>query len=221
MKKALFALVALAAVFAVPAESMAGQAEVRLAPIRSSYAPPGLGRNQGWLTITNRDWKDYTVTIMKKGKMAINEGAAYGGTVIRSGTSVTIALEKDTWEMYGSSGEKLKCKVREGRTSTINLEPFGYVNNSGLRGVSNDGDKVRSQTLIENYAPPPVIIERPPVIVERPVIVPAPPPVIVNRPPIIVNRPHRPAPPPPPPRRPPHHNNRRDGWGFTFGYNSR
>ncbi len=219
MRKLLPALFAAVLLCALPSEAAAAQVEVRLAPVSRTYAPPPLGRKQGWLTIVNRDWKPYTVSIMKKGRMALTEGEIHGGgTIIRSGQSVTMAVEKDTWELFGSSGGKLKCKVREGRTSTISLEPYGYANSAGLRGVSNDGEDVRAEVLVEAYAPPPVVVQRPPVVVERPVIVERPvvvappPPVIVHRPPVVVHRPyHR----PPPPRR-----RNRDGWDFTFGFGS-
>ncbi len=229
----------LAVAIAVPAESAAGQAEVRLAPLGASYAPPPLGRNQGWLTITNRDWKPYTVTVSGRGRMSIAQGALPRGTVVRSGSSVTIAVDRDNWEIYGASGDELRCRVREGRTSTISLEPFGSVNGTGLRGVSNDGDRVRTEVLFESYAPP-VVVQRPPVIVQPappPVIVqPPPPPVIVHTPPpVVVQRPPVVVMPPPPPPPPPHHgrpthrppghrpgpDRDRGGWGFTFGFSSR
>ncbi len=223
-----FLVLVFAVSLAVPAEGFAAQAAVRLAPLGASYAPPSLGRKQGWLTITNRDWKPYTVSVMRKGRMSIVEGDLPHGTVIRSGNSVTIAVEKDTWDLIGSSGEKLECRVREGRTSTISLEPFGFVNNSGLRGVSNDGERVRTEVLFEAYAPPPapIVVQRPPVIVQQPPVVVHQPPVVVQRPPVVVH-----APPPvvvvPPHRRPTHRppahrpGHGRDGWGFTFGFNSR
>ncbi len=211
----------LALALALPREAAAAaQIEVRLAPINRTYAPPPLARKQGWLTIVNRDWKPYTLNIMKKGRMAITEGEIHGGgTIIRSGQSVTFAVEKDTWELLGSSGEKLKCKVREGRTSTISLEPYGFSGNSGLRGVSNDGEDVRSEILIPNYAPPVVVAPPAPVIVHRPpppppVVIAQPPPVIIHRPPVVVERPHH---RPPPPRR---HHRDRNGWGFTFGFDN-
>lgn len=242
MKKGLLALaaVAMALVLAVPAPARAAGAEVRLAPLGRSYAPPHLGHKQGWLSISNRDWQDYTWVENKKGRATLYEGRmGYPGAVyIPSGTTITIAVEKDTWEIMGNTNDKLKVKVREGRTSTVSLEPFGYSGNNGLRGISNDGDRVRDEVLFDAYvppvivqqpptviverpAPPPVIIERPapPVIIERP----APPPVIVHRPPVVVHRPppviHRPPPPPPP--RPSHRPHRDKGWGFNFGFSSR
>jgi hypothetical protein len=224
MKKILSGVLALAVIagFALPAEGRAAHAEVRLAPIARTFAPPSLRRNQGWLTITNRDWKPYTVNITRKGRMSLTPGVIHGGTVIQSGNSVTMAMDEDTWEILGPSGQELGCRVREGRTSTISLEPFGAANASGLRGVSNDGLRVRNEILVPGYTPPP-----PPVVVQRPpVIVHTPPPVIINRPPaVIVNRPGRPGRPGPdrrPTHRPPAHrpNRDRDGWNFSFGFNS-
>lgn len=228
MKKGLLALaaIALAVVLATPANALAAGAEVRLAPLGRSYAPPHLGSKQGWLSISNRDWQDYTFVENKKGRATLYEGRmGYpGGIVIPSGSTITIAVEKDTWEIMGNTGDRLKVKVREGRTSTVSLEPFGYAGNSGLRGISNDGDKVRDEILFDVYMAPPVVIQQPPVVVQRPPTViierPAPPPVIVHRSPVVVHRPGPPRPPPPPPR-PPSRPHRDKGWGFNFGFNSR
>ena len=223
MKKGLLALAAIALATVLASSAQAGQvhvqAEVRLAPVGRSYAPPALGRKQGWLTISNRDWQDYTLVVDRKDKLFLyRAGQGYGGMVIPSGATMTIALEKETYDLYGNNSDKLKVKIREGRTTSLSLEPFGYVGNTGLMGVVNDGDKVRNEVLYDNYAPPVVIQQPPTVIVNRP---PPPPPVIIQRPPVVVQRPpyHRPPAhrPPPPPRR----NDRRDGWGFTFGYSSR
>lgn len=220
-----FLVLAFVLSLAVPADGFAGQA-VRLAPVGASYAPPRLGRNQGWLTIANRDWKPYTVNITRKGRMSIMEGALPNGTVIRSGNSVTLAVDRDTWNILGPSGKDLECRVREGRTSTVSLEPFGFANNSGLRGVSNDGDRVRDEVLFESYIPP-VVVQRPPVVIQRPPVVVQRPPVVVHTPPpVIVNRSHVVTPPRRrpthrPPAQRPGRDRDRDGWGFTFGFNSR
>lgn len=223
MKKGLLGLgiLALAIAIAVPSRAHAMQAEVRLAPMGRSFAPPSLGRKDGWLAISNRDWQPYTIVIERKGRASIYEGAQrYAGQqsfVIPSGATMTIALEKDSWEFRGNNDDKLKVKVREGRTSTLSLEPFGPVGNTGLRGISNDGDKVRSEILFDTYVAP-IVVQRPPVIVQTP----PPPPVIVTRPPVIVERP-RPRPPyhrPPPPSHRPRPG-RNDGWGFSFDFNSR
>lgn len=218
MKKGLLAIgfIALAVALAFPAQAHARQAEVRLAPMGRSYSPPPLGRKQGWLTISNRDWQTYSIVVTGKDKIFVyraNQGQ--GGLVIPSGATMTIALEKETYDLYGNNSEKLKVKVREGRTTTLSLEPFGYTGNTGLMGVVNDGDKVRNEVLFDDYAPP-VIIQQPPptVIVNRP----PPPPVIIQRPPVVVGRPYHRPPPPPPPR---HHGNRKGGWGITFNFDGR
>lgn len=219
MKKGLLAIgfAALALVMAIPGQAHAMQAEVRLAPMGRSYSPPPLGRRQGWLTVSNRDWQNYTLVVDRKDKIFIYRGGqGYGGVVIPSGATITIALEKETYDLYGNNSDKLKVKVREGRTTTLSLEPFGYVGNTGLMGVVNDGDKVRNEVLFDNYAPPVVIQPPPTIIVNRP---PPPPPVIVNRPPVIVHRPPAHRPPPPPPRH--RDRGRKDGWGFSFGFDSR
>ena len=233
MKKYVLALAAVAvfATFAMPsadARDVHIQAQVNLAPLGRSYSPPPLGRKQGWLTVSNRDWQSYSVVITGKDKIYLyRDGDGYGGMVIPSGATVTIALEKETYDLYGNNPDKLKVKIREGRTTTLSLEPFGYVGNTGVRGIVNDGDKVRDEILFDAYTAPIVVAPQPPaVIINRP---PPPPPVIISRPPPSSHRPppsyghgrpgrpggHRP-PPPPPPR--PGHHDKKDGWGFVFGF---
>lgn len=206
-----------------------GGGMITSAPIVKVYSPPPLMHKQGWLEVSNRDWIDYTLTRGKDDRLFLSRGAIQrgGGIIIPSGATVALALEKDDYDLYGESPEKLKVDVREGRTTTLSLDPFGPVEYSGLTGVVNDGKRVRSSTLFESRQPPVVVVQPapPPVIVQpapRPVYVqpapvvvvrpapPPPPPVIVRPPPVVV----RPAPPPPPP--PPY---RRDkGWGFSFFY---
>jgi hypothetical protein len=222
-------LVALVAALAAPALAEARDyhvgAQVTLAPLGRSHSPPPLGRKQGWLTVSNRDWETYTLVVSGKDTLSLyRAGTGYGGMIIPSGATVTIALEKDTYDLYGNNPDKLKVKVREGRTTTLVLEPYGYVGRSGLLGVVNDGDKVRDGILFDTYTAPPVIVQpAPPVIVQpsRPIIVnrpPPPPPVIISRPPAH----HRPPPPPPHrPGRPGGHGGKGDGWNVVFGFGSR
>ncbi|MCC8180176.1 MAG: hypothetical protein LIP23_04590 [Planctomycetes bacterium] len=210
------------------------EVHVSLAPQTRSYAPPPLGRRQGWLTVTNRDWKTYTLVQTGNDRLYLYDVAAAGGIAIPSGATVTLALERDTYDLYGANSERLRVRVREGRTTSLDLEPIGYVGRTGLRAIVNDGDRVRDAVLFDVYSAP-VIIQRPPVIIENR---PPPPPVIINRPP--VHRPnHRPPPPPPPshnrpgPNRPgpggpgrpggpggPGHRppEKKDSWGFVFGF---
>ncbi len=219
MKKGLLGIAL--AVMAVAASASALEVDVRLAPLGRSYPPPPIVRNQGWLSVSNRDWQPYTVVIEKKGRASLYQGSQnYPGmqcVTIPSGSTMILALEKDTWEFRGNTDTKLKVKVREGRTSTLSLEPYGPAGNSGLRGITNDGDKVRNEILFQSYYEPPVIVRQPTVVVHRPP--PPPPPIIVQRPPVIVAPPphHRPPShhrrPPPPPR----HD---DGWNFSFGFSS-
>lgn len=204
------ALVIAAVAIVVPARAGAldADAEVTFAPLARSYEPPAIRGKQGWLSVSNRDWQPYTVVIEKKGRASLYRGGqSYPGMqcfIIPSGATTTLALEKDTWEFRGNNNDELDVKVREGRTSTLSLEPFGPMGRTGLRGVSNDGDKVRTRVLFDNYYAPPVVVSPPTVIV------PPPPPVIVHRPPIIVHRPpvivHH---PPVVVHRPPHFGGRR------------
>ncbi len=214
MKKALIALIAIMVVALMP-QSQAAGVQIQLAPLSRSYNPPPLGRKQGWLVISNRDWQDYTMNIdYNSEKLYLyRAGEGWGSVHIPSGTSITIALNKNTWDLYGKTDSRLKVRVREGRTTSLSLEPFGYQGSAGLNGVVNDGDRVRNEVIFESYAPPVVVrpAPRPPtVIVEQP-------PVVVHRPPPVVVRPPAHRPPPPPPRRPPHGRPGRDkGWGFSL-----
>ncbi|MDR0362166.1 MAG: hypothetical protein LBJ46_05715 [Planctomycetota bacterium] len=187
-------------------------AQIAHAPLHHSHNPPPLGRKQGWLVISNRDWMDYSLMIdYSKEKIYLyRPGMGYGTVQAPSGTSITLALPKDNWDVYGQGDQKLKVRIREGRTTTLSLEPFGYAGNTGLNAVANDGDRVRSETLFFDI--PQIIVQPPPVVV-------APPP----RPPVVIMPPpHRPPPhrPPhrPPPHRPPHGpgRDRNKGWGFSL-----
>ncbi|MCC8190688.1 MAG: hypothetical protein LIP77_08650 [Planctomycetes bacterium] len=196
-------------------------AEITLAPLgRHHGSPPPLGRRQGWLTISNRDWQPYTLAANHKERLFLyRAGSGGGGILIPSGTTVTIALEKGTYDLYGSTSDKIKVKIREGRTSTLSLEPFGYANSPGLRGVVNDGDKVRTGTLFDPYITT-VVRPGPPVVVAPP-----PPSVIVAPPPVVIRPPaHRPPPPRPGPGHRPGpggHGGKNDGWGFVIGFGKR
>lgn len=219
MRKGLTTLgfVVLAVALATPAigfsRDVIVSAEVTYAPVRRHGAPPPpLGRKQGWLTITNRDWQPYSVAVQGNDKIFVyRDGGRYGGIVVPSGSTVTIALEKDSYDLYGSSSNRLKVRIREGRTTTLSLDPYGYVGSTGLRGVVNDGDRVRDEVIFEPY-------------VQTVVVRPPPPPPVIVRPPVVIQPgpPRRPPPPPPPPpgRRPPH-GGKNDGWGFVFGFGSK
>lgn len=211
-------VMALAVVLAASVCSEARAAQrIQLNTISRQYAPPPMMRKEGLLAISNRDWQDYTMVVTRKGRISLYRGdasyAGYRNFRLPAGSTVYLALEKDTWEVSAENTDRLKVKVREGRTSTLSLNPFGFAGNTGLMGVTNDGDKVREQVLFDNYTRP--VVVQPPTVV-----VPPPPPTIITRPPVIVHDPyrrppyHRPPPPPPPRRR------HGDNWGFSFGFNS-
>lgn len=190
----------------------AGAHRIELNTIDRQYAPPPMRRKEGLLAVSNRDWDDYTMVVTRKGRISLYRGdsfyAGFKNIRIPAGTTVYLALEKDTWSVSAENTDRLKVKVREGRTSTLSLNPFGFVGNTGLMGVTNDGDRVREEVLFDNFTQP--------VVVQRPTIVaPPPPPTIITRPPVIIERPHPIYRPPPPPRR--HH--RGDSWGFSFDFN--
>ncbi|MDR1534435.1 MAG: hypothetical protein LBU64_04975 [Planctomycetota bacterium] len=210
---AMAALVFLPAFF--PPAALDFKVKVRLAPMARSYQPPSLGRRQGWLAISNRDWFGYTLVVGGGDKLFLHrDNAGAPGVSIPSGTTVTVALNRDNYDLFGSGPGRLRVRIRESRTTTLSLEPFGYVGGTGLLGVVNDGDRVDNGTLFES--PPEVVVVRPPVIV-------APP-----RPPPGFNRPPAYRPPPPPPHRPPGRpdgrpgrpggRDRDDGWNLIFNF---
>lgn len=242
MRKFMLVLAAATMLTAVPAAAAEIFAEVNLAPLSRSFGMPSLGRRQGWLTISNRDWQQYSLVRNGRDLNLFMGGIAGFGEVITipSGATVTIALEKETYRLRGSNGNRLNVRVREGRTTTLSLEPFGFVGSSGLRAVVNDGDRVRDEVLFD---PMTVVMQPGP----PPVIVHPPPPVIVTRPPVVVQRPRPPvvvnigrpgSRPPPPSVRPGsgrpgssrpgsgrpgsgrpggnRQNHRDSGWGFSF-----
>lgn len=221
MKK--YSLMFLAAIMLAAAASTASAAtyvEVTLAPLSRSHRPPPLGRRQGWLTISNRDWQSYTV-VANKGKIYIYRDSSHrrGGVVIPSGTSRTIALERDTYDVYGSHSDKMRVRIHEGRTSTISLEPFGRRGHSGLRGVITDGGKGRRGTLFDAYSSKPSQHRPGPQPKPQPgKNTPPPPPVIINRPPVVNHQPSKPGP------GGPGHNSGKPGkpgnqdkWGPVYG----
>ncbi|MCL2000683.1 MAG: hypothetical protein FWG74_04540, partial [Planctomycetes bacterium] len=174
-------LACLAVIPAVLPKAGAGtvQVNVNLAPLGRSFSPPPLARNQGWLTVSNRDWTNYSLVVQGNNRLFLyRAGDGFGGTIIPSGATVTIALQKATYDLYGNHPEKLRTRIREGRTTTLSLEPFGFVGQTGLIGVVNDGDRVRNGTLFDIHVAPVVVA-------------PPPPPGGGVRPP--------PPPPPPPP----------------------
>lgn len=189
---AMLAAVFLAATAASTAMA-AAYVEVTLAPMSRSHRPPPLGKRQGWLTISNRDWRSYTVVVTGKDKIYIYRDNAprRGGVTVPSGTSVTLALEKDTYDIYGSHSDKMRVRIREGRTATLSLEPFGRKGRSGLRGVISDGGRSHNSILFDAY------VERPGPSHQRPghsgKPTPPPPPSVIVRPPVA----HKPPPTPP------------------------
>jgi hypothetical protein len=198
------------------AEAVDFRARIQLAPIGRSQHPPALGRQQGWLTISNRDWSAYSLAVNGDNLFIYRENLGGGGIIIPSGASVTIALGRDTYDLRGGGPERLKVRIRNSRTTTLSLEPFGYVGAAGLTGVVNDGDRVTSGVLFSESHGGPIVVRPPPIIVAPP------PPVVIrppaHRPPAVVRPPaHR-----PPAHRPPGNNRpggrRDDGWSLIFNF---
>lgn len=145
--------------------------------ITSSSAYPPRFAKEGWVSFANHDWIPYYVNINPGSKRIFLSKFPNGGAAIESGSSLVVNLRKETYKMYGDSGEDLKVKVRENETTSVALNPYGVFGNSGLTGVSVDRDKVRSEVLFRNYAPPPAVV-----VQEAPVVVvpAAPPPVFYH-----------------------------------------
>lgn len=134
-------------------------------------AMPGLYHKEGWLTVSNADWESYYLVIDQKAKRMFLSRQPNGGAELPSGHSVSFNLRKESYKLYGDTGNDLKVKIREGEATRVSLTPFGVVGNSGLNGIAQDRDKVRSEVLFSNYVPAPtVVVQEAPVIV-----VPGPP----------------------------------------------
>lgn len=148
-------------------------------PIVSSTPYPPRYDKEGWAVFSNHDTSPYFLTINQSNKRMFLSRFPNGGITLESGQSVAVNLRKESYKLYGDSGEDLKVKVRENETTTVALNPFGVIGNSGLTGTSVDRDNVRREVLFNNYVPPPAVV-----IQEAPVVVvpPPPPPVYYHRP---------------------------------------
>lgn len=156
------------------ADSVEGQPVFPVQVTLSSAMPPRYDK-EGWVSISNRDWMPYYININAGDKRMFLSRNPNGGFEIQSGQNISVNLRKNTYKLYGDSGNKLEVKIRENEVTTLSLEPFGVFGNSGLTGVAVDRDKVRSEVLVNNYTPAPtVIVERPPVVV-------VPPPAVYYR----------------------------------------
>ena len=163
---------------AAPRSAPAAAVPVRAAAITTIGARPGLCEKEGWLSVANTDAISYFLEINPRSKRMFLSRNPNGGVEIPSGHDLTFNLRKETYKLYGESGEDLSIKIREGEPTRLTLSPFGVVGNSGLTGTAQDRDRVRQEVLFNNYAPPPVVIVRPPVIVTEPapvVVVPGSP----------------------------------------------
>lgn len=161
-------------------------APITMAPIVSAGGYPPRYDKEGWLSISNHDWIPYYLNINQGDKRIFISKVPNGGMAVQSGQNIIVNLRKNTYKTYGDSGEKLEVKIRENETSSLNLNPFGVVGNSGLTGVAISRDKVRSEVLFNNYSPAPAVIVQEPSVI---VVQPEPPPVYYYRPPYY--RPYR------------------------------
>ncbi len=159
---------------AVTSTSPAQGSPIMPLDVTMSTAAPALGPKEGWLSIANRDWQAYFILVNYRDHRLTISRHPNGGVVVNPGENVILNLPKHTYKMYGDTGEKLEVKIRECLTTTLSLEPFGVVGNSGLTGIANDRGKIRSEVLFSPYVPVrQVIVEPAPVVV----VPPPPPPV--------------------------------------------
>lgn len=162
---------------------VAAAQNVAPAPITQQSPFPSRGPKEGWLTVDNHDWQPYYLSINPSSKRMSISKNPNGGFLINSGQSVTVAVIKHGYKLNGDTGMNLEVKIREGEATKLDLNPFGPQGNTGLLGVATARDKVRSEVLFANYAPPPVVVTPAPAPV---VVTPAPAPVVVQPAPVVV-----------------------------------
>ncbi|MCC8109260.1 MAG: hypothetical protein LIQ30_09505, partial [Planctomycetes bacterium] len=136
-------------------------------PLSGSTAFPSLYAKEGWLSVGNQDAMPYYFLVNPGNKRLFISRSPNGGYEIAPGQNLVLNLRKETYKLYGDSGRELKVRVREGESTTLRLVPFGVVGNSGLQGVAQDRDQVRSEVLFNNYVPPApvVVVDQPPVVI--------------------------------------------------------
>lgn len=157
------------------ATSVEGQ-PVFPAQVTISSAMPARYDKEGWVSISNRDWMPYYINVNVSDKRMFLSRNPNGGFEIQSGQNIALNLRKNTYKLYGDSGNKLEVKIREDEVTTLSLEPFGVFGNSGLTGVAVDRDKVRTEVLVSNYSPAPTVI-----VEESPSVIVVPPPAVYYR----------------------------------------
>ncbi len=141
MKKAYF--IAAIALFLSFSPSLFA-ADRELAPLQMRKpGQPVLDRRQGWLTISNRDWVDYYLTIDADHARIMLDRQNNGGTRIASGSYQVVPLERAMWEVVGDSDrDMVEVRIRPGLESELALVPTGSGNQSGLVGVTmSDGSR--------------------------------------------------------------------------------
>ncbi len=136
-------------------------------PVAVSNAFPSLYAKEGWLSVANQDAIPYYLNVSPGNKQLFISRNPNGGYELAPGQNIVLNLRKETYKMYGDSGRELKIRVREGENTTLRLVPFGVVGNSGLQGVAQDRERVRSEVLFNNYVPQPpvVVVDQPPVVI--------------------------------------------------------
>ena len=148
--------------------------------VAASGSAPLLGTREGWLSISNRDWQPYFLLVNPSDKRMFISRFENGGTIINPGENVVLNVRRETYKLFGDTGKSLQVRIRDNLTTTLSLDPFGVVGNSGLMGVSTDRDRVRNEVLFNAFVPPAQVVVMPPQVVYEhpaPVIV-APPPSV-------------------------------------------
>ncbi|MDR1518714.1 MAG: hypothetical protein LBU23_01025 [Planctomycetota bacterium] len=152
-----------------PAAADSGQPVVPLGITLIGAHPPRRDKD-GWLSISNYDSTTYYLMVSESEKRIFVSRNPNGGLAVGPGRNEIINLRKHDYKLYGDSGRDLKVKIRKGETTSLSLNPFGVVGNSGIIGVAVDREKTRSETLFDVYSPPPPVIiqEAPAIIVQEP-----------------------------------------------------
>ncbi|MDR0362105.1 MAG: hypothetical protein LBJ46_05395 [Planctomycetota bacterium] len=146
--------------------------------VASPVSLPPLYDKEGWLSISNRDYQTYYLQINAKDHRMFLSRHPNGGVELEPGGNVVLNVRKEGYKLYGDNGKKLEVKIREGETTTLSLDPFGVVGDSGLNVVAVNRDKVRSEALFDSHAPAPVVVAPAPRVIYQP----APPPVVIHEP---------------------------------------
>ncbi|MDR0361640.1 MAG: hypothetical protein LBJ46_02990 [Planctomycetota bacterium] len=174
--------ICLALLFCAAAAGVAAAGQFRInRPPDQRRRPHRPGRRESRLEIVNRDDRGYAIDVDHRRNRLELQHRSRGDIFVPGNSGITLVFDDDDdWRIHGDGGS-LEINIREGRTTTLQLETRKNRNQVGLFGTVDNGGR-RNTAQLFGYA-------------VRPGHNPPPPPP--HRPP-----PPRPVPPPPPPPRP-------------------